>query len=398
MVAKQESPPPVMSSARNFASVTFLIAFSHFALELCHGFLPVMYPLLIESIGLTYAQVGVLALTYSLFAALTQPIFGYWSDRWRPELIVVFSIAWTGIVMGLVGFVQHYWLLVTIIALGSLGSAAYHPAGASLANTYAQKREGMSMSLFSVGGNLGAAGSPLLVGAALVWFDLAGTTVLIPITLLTSFLLYQKFRQFSPPEKYTEQPSNATSNVQYGSWLALGLIILAVGTRSWVQGSLMTYLPEWLQNQGYALEVAGSILSMFLASVSIGSLMGGTLSDRVGRIQILVSSLLLIGPIIGLFLNTTGIFQIVFIILTGILVGASYPVTILIAQETWPQAKGFAASWVIGIGWFPAGLGSWVLGLIADQQSLTFALHTLIVIPLIGVVAVLLYQWRFKNA
>ena len=382
---------------KRLPTAVLLIAFTHFALELHHNFLPVVYPLLIERMGLTYGQIGTLALVVSISGSLTQPLFGYVSDRWDPRVMVAGSMAWIGFWMGLFGVVAYYggqyWMLMPIIVLGSFASAAYHPAGAALIPANTTTRQGTAMSLFSVGGNLGSAVSPLIVGAGLLYFGLRGTAVLMPLGLIICLIMFSQNHKIVVPAHTAVKGGEP----QYGSWLALGLIVLVVGARSWFQGSLITYLPEWLLSEGRPLETASSIFSVLLVSVSVGSMSGGTLSDRVGRVPIIVGSMLLTGPLHWLVLHTTGAAQIAAIGLTGVTIGASFPVTILIAQEIWPRATGLAGSLVMGLGWLPAGIGAWVVGLIADRSSLTTGLTTLIFVPLLGVAAILLFKWQFAK-
>ena len=113
--------------------------------------------------GLYLAKTLCLAMVAAVGSSLAQPIFGFLSDRWGTPRMIVFSIAWLGLLMGLVGFAWNYWSVVLVVGLGALGSAAFHPAGATLASTGGGKRRGAAMSIFSVSGNLGTALSPLLV-------------------------------------------------------------------------------------------------------------------------------------------------------------------------------------------------------------------------------------------
>jgi FSR family fosmidomycin resistance protein-like MFS transporter len=83
-----------------------LIALGHLSIELSNNFLPIVYPGLITTLGLTYSQIGVIAFVAGVGTSLTQPFFGYLSDRWYPHLITALSIAWCGVVMGLVGFTR----------------------------------------------------------------------------------------------------------------------------------------------------------------------------------------------------------------------------------------------------------------------------------------------------
>ncbi|MCJ7819367.1 MAG: MFS transporter, partial [Syntrophales bacterium] len=131
------------------------IAVAHLTIELCSSYLPVIYPILITTMGLSYAQVGLVTLVGSGGVTLAQPIFGYLSDRRESRHIIPISVIWVGLLMGLVGLAPSYWSLILLVGLAGLGSAAFHPAGASAAGSITAARRGAALSVFSVGGSLG---------------------------------------------------------------------------------------------------------------------------------------------------------------------------------------------------------------------------------------------------
>jgi FSR family fosmidomycin resistance protein-like MFS transporter len=378
---------------RRISLASLPVAGAHLALELSNNFLPLTYPLFIERIGLTYAQVGTVALVAVIAGSISQPLFGYFADRFDPRLLAVLSIAWIGTIMGLVGLVPVYWLLLVVVALGGLGSAAFHPAGAALASAVSASRRGGAMALFSIGGNLGSALSPLLIGLGLGWFGLRGTLLLVPVVWAISLALYLGLGQIPV---LSHRDADGQVNVQVGPWLALALVVVMAGARSWYFGSFTTYLPEWLQNQGWSPERAGLMLSVMVGSLALGSLAGGTFSDRMGREPVMLVALGGMAPVLWLVLNAGGPALVAGVMGVGILVGATFPVVIVMAQEAWPGAVGLASSLAIGVAWLPAGIGSWVVGLVADRTSLPFALHTLLVPPLVGVAAVIVFYWRYR--
>lgn len=366
----------------------FLMAFAHLTLELGMNFLPVVYPVLINNWSLSYAQVGLIALTISLGASLAQPLFGYLSDHWGASRLAVFGITWMGLVMGLVGFAPNYPSLLVLVVLGALGSAAFHPAAATLASTGGGKRRGAAVSVFSVGGNLGTALSPLWMTAGLAWLGLTSTALLIPVVLLVSLGLYWQLRQVESSGGGSGRPQTSlTRFAGQGSLVGLSLLIIAVMARSWVHITLITYLPEWMQSQGHSLANSGQVLSLFLLGAGLGSLVGGALSDRVGRWQVMALSLGLLGPALGWFLAESGPPQAV---LVGALSGLSFPVSVVMAQEIWPRGMGLASALVMGLGWAPGGLGASITGLVADRFSLPVGLHLLMVPPLLGIICILL--------
>jgi FSR family fosmidomycin resistance protein-like MFS transporter len=371
------------------------VALAHLTLELCSNYLPVVYPILITTMGLSYTQVGFVTLVAGVGTSLVQPLFGYVSDRWDTLRIIVLSIAWTGSLMGLVGLIPSYWLLLILVGLASLGSAAYHPAGASVAGSITTTRRGATLSVFSVSGTLGTALSPLLITTVIARMGLPGTTLLIPIALLASLLIYQQSHWRGVIQTGSTPAGSHTiggqPQAQGGSLVGLVLVILAVMCRSWFQVSLVTYLPEWLQSQGWSPANSGQMLTVLLISISAGTLIGGILSDRIGRWQVLALSLGLLGPMGWLFLTTTGPEQVGLMALTGALIGASFPVVVVMAQETWPRGVGLASALVMGLGWTPGGIGASFTGFVADQTSLSRALGWLIVAPALGLACTLMY-------
>jgi predicted MFS family arabinose efflux permease len=161
--------------------------------------------------------------------------------------------------------------------------------------------------------------------------------------------------------------------------------------RSWVQVGFVTYLPEWIQGQSGSLTLGGQMLAVFAVSTGIGSLTGGSLSDRIGGWQVFVLSMVLIGPALWLFLQASGLWQLLLVGLVGALIGLTFPVAVIMAQETWPYGVGFASALVMGVGWAPGGLGASFTGFVADQSSLAAGLQLLVFPPLLGLACILAY-------
>jgi len=366
-----------------------LVALGHLTIELCNNFLPVVYPVLDGTLGLNYTQIGMVALVAGMGSSLVQPLFGYLSDRWAPQWIIILSVAWIGVVMGLVGTVWSYPALVLMVGLGTLGSAAFHPSGAIMASTGDGARRGAAVSVFSVGGSVGAALSPLWVSTGMRWLGSRGTLVVIPISLLVALLLYRRLGRVTRPV-YDQSATNQGEGGS-GTLVGLTLIIMAVVFRMWFQVTFTTYLPAWVQGQGRSLAAGGEALSVFLALSGVGSLIGGPLSDRVGRWRVLALSLGLLGPAVWLFVVLPYPIQVVLTGVMGMLIGASFPVTIVMAQEAWPHGLGMASGLVMGLPWVAGGVGASLTGLAADHLSLQAAFLSLVVPGVLGAVCSLAY-------
>ncbi len=374
----------------------FPIALAHFSIELCNNFMPVLYPILITTMGLSYTQVGFVAFVSIIGDTLAQPLFGYLSDRWGPRAIVVASVAWIGLVMGLVGLVGNYWLLLLVVGFGALGSAAFHPAGASSTGSVDADKRGGALAVFSVGGTLGSALSPLLITVIIGLLGLSGTLVLAPIAVGTAVLLYWEWnlgRRAAAHASFDRRLADARpTDAPPGSLLALALVTLIVMCRSWYHFSFSTYLAEWLQSQGWSLVRSGQTLTILSIAVGVGCLAGGALSDRIGRWRVLALGLGLLAPTHWLFIHTSGDWLALLTGCIGFLIGFSFPVTIAAAQEAWPRGVGLASALATGIGWLPGGVGASLTGFIADQSSLTIGLQWLTVAPVLGLLCAFAYS------
>lgn len=372
----------------------YLASLSHFTLELCHNFMPVLYPLLTVQMGLNFTQIGILALANNLVTSTFQPLLGFLPGRYGAERVVAGSILWLGVLMGLVGFAPNFLSLVLLVALASLGSSAYHPAGVVNVTHQSSTRRGMAMSLFSVGGTLGAALSPTWI---LVWLGLLGTRsaiMVIPIAVAISLLFYQQ----AQCAQHTVAHTSTTRITGSGQAYRLGLVLLVLGTmaRSWFQVALTTYLPAWVQSNGGSLAHGGQLLSLFLFATGAGSLLGGIVADRTGPWWVVLLTNVVLAPAFWLWLGAPTLVQILLLTIMGMALGANFSTGILLAQDVLPNRIALASALVMGLGWVPAGLGASFTGYLADRTSLTTAMYALLAPAVIAALCVLLFRVGWK--
>ena len=368
---------------RLLTNTVLLVAGGHFLLELFHQYLPVFFPLYRAEFGLTYGQIGMITLVGTTTMSLAQPLFGYFIDRFDARRITALSVLWLGLIMSVLGFSSNYWVLLAGVALAGFGSAAFHPAGASVVTkaTEAGKR-GRAVSFFAVGGNIGSAGSPLLLAIGFALLGLKGTVVLLPVVVLAAIWLVNGLGQESKVDR--EAHRQRQSRAGQGFLLGLVLITVVAMTRAWFQLSLTTYLPTLLEDRGYSVVYGGQMLFVLSLLIGVGSLFGGILSDRFGRWQVLLSSFALLGPAYWFFINSGGGLQFIHAGAIGFLLGCTYPTTVVVAQEVWPRGMAMASGLVMGLGWWPGGLGATFTGWVADQVTLDTALEGLVMAPVLG--------------
>ncbi len=371
-----------------------LMCTSHLGLEGCHHFLPVTVPMLLATFGIEYVHYGNLALAALLLTTGCQPFFGWLADRWRPELMVPLSILWVGLGMSLVGIMPSFRLLGMVVIVASLGSAMFHPAAAVLTLRYAGNRPGMMFSVFSLGGTLGVAASPLLINYMLPWIGLEATLIYAPVALTAGVAIYWGFRRMRSPMR-SQRRRQAAARVQDRGPLQtsavalLILLLLAVMTRSWIYGAFNSFLPAWVWAVLDSRTVGGELLATFAVGGALGSLAGGYLVDRFPGWKILALALT------AMSLALWGIFAVPRLALyplvafLGLAEGSTLAVPVIMARAIMPRRQGLAVALMMGIAWLPAGMGAWTTGYAADRVGIADALHYLAWIPLLGVVAIL---------
>ena len=421
--AQRAAPAPVTAAepaAGGMAAVALFAACGHLGLELVSNFLPVVYPILVAEAGFSFAQVGTVTLAATLGMTLPQPLFGMLIRRFDAGRLVIAAVLWCGLFFGLAGLAGSFWPLLAVVALGGLGSALFHPAGSVVASAARSRRRGAAMSIFSVGGSAGAALSPLLLAAVIGWHGLAGTLVTIPVAAATALILVLLARHGAVPGTgrgttapdgrrratgahtvrtgsdrdpgHQGRPCRLAGGARPAAFLALGLITLFAMARAWYQVSLTTYLPLWVAQHGGARVGIAQVLFVLAGSLPAGAVLGGALSDRAGRWQVvLAAGVLLVPANAGLLAVGPGggpAALLTLIAAIGCLIGATYPVAIIIAQEAWPRNIGLAGGMIMGLGWLPGGVGASAVGMMADSFGLARALATGVIPLLVGVLAV----------
>ena len=85
------------------------------------------------------------------------------------------------------------------------------------------------------------------------------------------------------------------------------------------------------------------------------------------------------------YLNAT--FTAIFIVIIGLIISSAFPAIIVYAQELLPKKLGMVSGLFYGFAFGMGGLGSAILGFVADQTSINFVYHICAYLPLIGLVA-----------
>ena len=336
--------------------------------------LPPFLPVLIAGSGLSFASAGLLVTFFTLTSSVSQPFLGYAIDRYRAGWVSALGLIWAGVFIGLMGMAKTYGMLLILATLAGLGPAMFHPHALSAVSSLSTGARGRVMSVFIIGGNIGFAISPVLIGALTSSLGQDGMFYMAVPGILMGSLIWKLSPSLGTGMTREMHPFHLSDLRP-----AVILIMVAV-LRSWVYFSVLSYLPSYFIQAGSSVLRSNSLLSIMLLAGVAGQFTGGTLSDRFGRKQVTLITLLLAAPLLYAFLHTTGPVAIAFLFCFGFSVMASFSVTMVMMHEIMHRHIGMASGIMIGFALGIGGMGVMITGLMADRFGLFIALNALVMV------------------
>lgn len=362
-----------------------LLALSHAITDLSQGALPVLLPLFKNAFDLTYAQIGIIVLAQNFTSSVIQPVFGYLTDRLSLPWLVPAGLLVSGLGMAATGMATSYETLLVIVIFTGLGIAAFHPQGSKGAHSVSPADlRGRSMAVFSVGGNFGNACGSLFMTILLTLPGLIANTVYfcIPAAIL-AVLLWLNLSHISPRQTGKAASGTKSSAKSPLPYALITILLVVIFLRSSIAAGLTTYIPLYYADYlGGSRLYASYLLSVFLMSGVVGTFVGGTLSDMLGRKTVIMGSMLLSFPLLCLLQFTTGLGTLILVAITGMTFIASFSTTTVLAQEMMPGYEASAASLTIGFSIGMGGVGATLLGFVADSFGVPSVFNVIAVLPL----------------
>jgi FSR family fosmidomycin resistance protein-like MFS transporter len=376
------------------------ISVSHFLNDMLQSLMLAIYPLLKSTFSLSFAQIGIITLTYQITASMLQPLVGLYTDL-RPKpysLAVGMSSTFTGILV--LAFSRTYGTLLIGAALIGSGSSILHPESSRIARMASGGRYGLAQSIFQIGGNAGTAVGPLLAAwfilprgkTSLAWFSLAALCAIV--------LLWQIGRWYKVRQKQSVKAARPSvrETASGRTVRATVILLILIFSKFFYLSSINSYFTFYLITKFHlTLESAQVHLFVFLFAVALGTILGGPIGDRIGRKGVIWVSILGAAPFTLMLpyanLAWTGV--LTFII--GVILASAFPAILVFAQELVPGRVGMIAGLFFGLAFGIAGTGAAVLGRLADAYGIAFVYHLCSFLPLLGMFTAFLPNPRKKG-
>ncbi len=378
-----ETQPSTPKSQRPSRTV-WLLALGHFANDTYPGFLAPLQPLLMQQAGYGLTLAGLLTSLHAIAASIMQLVFGLWTDKLRRPWLVIFGPLVTAILIGSIGWWHNWYALAAVILVGGLGTAAFHPQAAAMAGKASGERRGLAMSIFVTGGNAGHALGPVIILSVVSLWGLHYSMITALPGIAVAAILWYTLPRVLPHSETSVRKPFRWSMLRSDRFGSLVLIWLVVFIRAFVAGGLVAFGPIYLTQSGFSILLAGMANTIFEISGAVGSVIGGGISDRIGRKQVIIISMAGAFPFLWLFLHTTGIASLFLLAMAGFFLYSSISVNIVMGQDLFPQQAGTISSLMMGLGWGMGGLFITPLGALAEKIGIGAALNGLIFMTLAG--------------
>lgn len=363
-----------------------IISLSHLVHDIYSAFLAPVLPLLIQKLSLSYSMAGFLILLLRIPAVIS-PAIGLLADRFNMRYFVIFTPLVTAISMSFIGNVSSYFSLCLILFIAGLSSAVYHVPSPVMIRNLSGQRVGAGMSFYMLGGELARTLGPLIILSAISIWGLEGAYRVILIGLAATVLLFVKIRNI-PMTLNNSIHSPKLMFVlkrQKEVYIISGVLVLS---KSFMILALTSFLPIYMTNKGASLWFAGAALSVIELAGATGTLLSGTLSDKIGRRNMLLITTLLAPFFMLIFVYSDGWILFPTLIILGLLVFAVSPVAMAYVLENEEEYPATANSIFMALNFGVGSVVALFIGFLGDSIDLDFtyiasALLSLIALPFI---------------
>lgn len=372
-----------------------LLTGTHAVNDLYQGLVPALLPFMVLERGYSYTAVSGLMLAATGLSSMVQPLFGLYADR-SPRLWMVplgFVVAALG--LALVGMSQDYWVSWLAAVLCGLGIAAYHPP-ATVAARMAGGSSQKAMSVFSVGGTAGASFAPMLAAAVVGGGALHRSWMLaLPALAMLAVWYACTWRDGAKAQAGARRTAAAQGELPTNHWRAFFLLCGVIVCWSIPYVTVLSTLPMFVTRELGGTDFMGAAtLTSLTAAAAVGTLLGGMVADRWGRMQAIRVGYLLALPALGaLALASSPWGALACTMALGVCMFLPFAAQVTLAQDYLPRNQATASGLTLGLAMSIGGMAAPLLGMLSDARGLRFSLSAVLCILCVGAAL----AWCMRN-
>jgi len=372
-----------------------LITLTHHLHDIYSSFLAPLRPLLIEKFEISL----VLASVWDLMQRIPwflNPLLGIIAERTAARYFVIITPAITAITMSLLGLAPSFAIISILLFVMGISSAMFHVPSPVMVNKISGEHTGRGMSFYMFGGEMARTVGPLVITGAVTLWGLEGTWKLIPFGLIASFILYLRLRNIKISESFQKNKKQTGFWKTFKRLLPFFLVLVGITFfRAIMKSGLTAFLPTYYFNEkGESLWFANSALAVFQLAGAFGTIISGTMSDRIGRKTALLIIATITPVLMFFFISSEGYLGFVFLILLGFFIFAPTPVLLALVQDREKDKPVFANSIYMTISFVTASIAVVFAGWLGDWLGLETTYKVSAFIAIGAIPCVLLLKTR----
>ena len=389
-----------MSNSKAAESTAFSIlvcaGMSHFMNDMIQSVIPSIYPIIKNSYGFTFAQIGIITLIFQMTSSLLQPFTGLYADRHPRPYALATGMCFTLAGLLMLAFADSFALILASVSLIGLGSSVFHPEASRVAQMASGGKKSLAQSIFQVGGNGGNALGPVL--AALVvqpfgqrsigWFAIVAVAAIL-VMLRIGAWYRQRLAYSSSHPKAAVKPFIHLSHRRV-RWV-MAILVVLIFSKYFYLSCMTSYFTFFLIDKfGISVQASQLCLFAFLGASAIGTLGGGLLGDRFGRKYVIWASILGAAPFALMLPFATLGWTVALAVVVGLVISSAFSSIVVYATDLMPDKVGMVSGVFFGLMFGLGGVGSAFFGWLADRTSIEYIFIVSAFSPLLGIVAGLL--------
>ena len=346
-------------------------------------------PLIGKDLQVGETLLGWMGTAFLLVYAICSPFAGYLGDRCSRRAVVAGSLLTWSLVTLLTGFVSAPWQMIVMRGILGVTMAFCIPASmAILADFHGRGTRGKAVAILSIGASLGSiVGGPAAsaIGEAFEWnvaFLTFGTVGVLFFPVLLTLL---RNAETAPVDEVRTNRSSEAPRL--GATLATLLrtpTFLCLGVVSGITSLAVLTLFYWLPfhlNERFGMSLTGASFFGFLAltaPVLFGSVLGGSLSDRLG-VEKPGNRLLLFAFMLSFSIPAALWFSWAGEVASVLVAVACFKLARTLGESNWhpimydvvaPHMRSTATGVTNAFNCAMGGLGTWLIGFLAEKNLL----------------------------
>ena len=395
-VGSSPTPHPDTEQSATKFRVLGAISFAHFLNDMIQSLILSIYPMLKGNFNLSFAQIGLITLTYQMTASILQPLVGLYTDKHPKPYSLALGMGFTLVGLLTMSMAPTFGVLLIAAALVGTGSSIFHPESSRVARMASGGQHGLAQSIFQVGGNAGSSMGPLLAAwiiiphgqPSIAWLSLAA---LLAIAVLWKIGAWYKRQQLAAKNKPTKERHTYIALPRKKVILTVAILLMLIFSKYFYMASISSYFTFYLIDKFHvSVQSAQMYLFVFVFAVAAGTILGGPIGDRVGRKIVIWVSILGVAPFTLMLPYANLFWSGVLVAVIGVILASAFSAILVYAQELVPGKVGTVSGLFFGFAFGMGGIGAAALGKLADMTDISFVYQVCSFLPLIGLLAAFL--------